>query len=805
MRTQRLGLIFAALYLIFIGGAVYYDLIFAVRVFHHVLMTVLLGVWLLARLRTDGLPRTPITVPLLLGVCVWFISAWFGVDRRMALEDVWFLIVHLILFFVLVDLFQRGRGKWVMEAQFFIGTMIVMISAVELASWYFGLAIGGASAGWVDVRLIPLELPPRLAWALNSTNWLAGYVAPLILLTGGWAYTLRRQDFRRVLWGLTGALLLVLIFTFTRGGYMSFAAGLGTLTLMRLAQVDNLRERLTPRTLAAVGLVVGAIAFTAVFVVMVSQVRGRSSGDQVRLDLYRSAVEMTVDNPALGVGPGGFGRALRSYRDPELARDRMGAAHNAYLGIASEGGLIALAGVAWIGLLLLQTWWRNWRNEPNWQRRLRLEVTIAALIGIGVHSMVDIFNRTPNVLMISLLVAYSITGHKSVLDDRPQGLRWPAAVGLVILAGYALWFTQLNQAYSSYADSLRGNSIAAAQSAADRDPNLNLYPLQVAHIMGQEAYERNRSLDEAIAAYERVLDLEPTWDVGWLNLAALYELDGDLETAFTHVQTAYAINPLTPSALHLARLGEETGLLPEDDVINLYETVMIRQSPPRSPFWQATDLRRDVLAQTVPDLRLDHQYRAYIAYDNPDAAAALVPEDPQTAAAYWVVGEHALTVTGDAESAETYFSDAIDQNPRNGDYYVSRARARVALGDITGAEADLMLADLLGTALEYPNYIRAQMADTPTERNDLLRISLPGRGVNYSFSAVLYGGRISGFDLLPPMRDPGPGRDALEPWYLLAQNYLLNGRTEDARDVYEAILDLAPYEVEARERLDNLS
>jgi hypothetical protein len=71
---------------------------------------------------------------------------------------------------------------------------------------------------------------------------------------------------------------------------------------------------------------------------------------------------------------------------------------------------------------------------------------------------------------------------------------------------------------------------------------------------------------------------------------------------------------------------------------------------------------------------------------------------------------------------------------------------------------------------------------------------------NQEFAAVLYGGRIAVFDLFPEMRYPGPGTAAMQPWYLLAQAYLEDGLIDDARDVYESILDYAPDETEANAR-----
>ena len=213
--------------------------------------------------------------------------------------------MHLTLFFILVDIIQRGRQKLIMETLFLIGATIVFISGLEFASWYVGLSfIPGNNLGWVDVgKWIPLELPPRLAWAMNSPNWLSAFVAPLITVTIGWALTARFKEHRRVLWILAGLLTLVLILTFTRGGIMSLLAGLGMFTVMRLTQIPDIRQRISPQVLIGGVAVAGVVGVALVMIVTLSGVSGRSSGDRVRVDMYTSAAEMTVDYPILGNRP----------------------------------------------------------------------------------------------------------------------------------------------------------------------------------------------------------------------------------------------------------------------------------------------------------------------------------------------------------------------------------------------------------------------------------------------------------------------------------------------------------------------
>ncbi len=811
MRSQRLAFIFLAFYLTFIGGSAYYVLVFPIRFFHHGFLTVLAAWWLYRRFRNGkGIPTTPLNLAIFANVAVWFLTAVTSLDPRMAIENVWFLIMHVLIFFVLVDLFQRGRQKMVMEAQFLMGAVVVFITTLEIASWYFGLGIiPGTDIGWISERLIPLT-PIRVALAMNISTLLAGYVAPLITLTIGWALTARQKDYRQVLWVLSALLFGVLILTFSRGGLLSLLTALGAFAVMRFAQQQQFRQILSPKVILGGATIVGVLGIAVFMIVSLSG--SRNSGDEGRLDMYRSAVEITRDYPVFGVGVGEFGRAFREYRTPELARDKLASAHNYYLNTASETGLLGILVNLWLAVILLRTWWKRWQEAESIARKIRLEVVFAALLGVAVHSMVDVFTTTPVVLVILVLLAYSITGHKTVLDGQPRGQRVPALVFLLIVLGYGAFFFQTDRAYLNYQFSLIRDgeeALERANAAQELDPALNLYTLQIAYLTGNEALKGNVDLQTAIALYEDALEKEPTWDIGWINLAALNLANGNVQQALDNLAHAYAINPLTQSVYPYARLSDEQGLLNRDEIISLYVQAIknlptIRGYLATSNIWMETPLREDALYEVTDSYRIDFQYRILVQH-NLEAAYAIVPSDPQSPAEWWVQGEYALTVEGDAESAFQSFTEAIDGSSQYGDYYASRARAAIALNDIEQVQTDLNMAQLLGTTNEYPNVIHASIATDREQVISYLQNALPARFMPQEFSAVLYGGRFSQFDIPSQMRYPGPGRAMMQPLYSLVELYLGSNNIVQAQETYESILEYAPDEVEARNQLATLA
>jgi len=793
MRAKRYTLIGLAFYLTYIGGASYYAVSFPIRVLHHVIITLLLTVWLVGRLRKGrGLPESGLNAALYATIPLWALTAVLGLAPRLSLEWLWFGLIHTLFFLYIVKQIRRGTQRLVIEALFFMAMGVLLLSVLELGSWFFGWGIiPGTQIGWIATGQLPrLTDIPQIALPMAVSTLVAGYTAPLVLVAGVWASTTGERAAHLILGMMAVLLMGVLILTSSRGGALSIGAAVGALILMRLVQNSRLRAVIPPRVLVVGTL--GVIVAALIGVIVISLPNSNSISNRDRLLMWRSAINLTTQDPLTGVGAVQFGRAFRSLRDPFLAQDKLASAHNFYLNTLAETGVLGLLLCGLLALLIARQGWRNWQIAPNDGTRRRIEAVFAALIGIAVHSLFDVFTITPIVLLIVALVAYGITPQPaSRLDPVPPGDRraaWAALMLVLIMGGWMLWQDVAQNFYMQSWDMSRPTeALANIRTAQALDPALTLYRLQEAYLIAQTGTPQ-----EGIAAYQSALALEPTWDTGWLNLAALQEQMGDLAGAAESLKQAYAIKIDNGSAVHLGRIGETLGWV-DDTVVAYYRRAF--ESNPRLPladFWHETPLRLRALNEFVPLLALDGQYRVWAVHD-PSRLAALIPSDPHTAAEWWVVGEHALTVEHDAPKAADAFTQAIALAPREGDYFVSRARATLD-SDPQAARHDLDLARVYGTRLEYPNAVEAQMTTDAKLRERLQVSALPFRGAPQEFAAVLYG-RPAVFDVLPAMRDPGYGTATMQPWLDLLHQARAEGDTTFAAALEDAIHQNSPYTV----------
>lgn len=179
----------------------------------------------------------------------------------------------------------------------------------------------------------------------------------------------------------TGAMLVTLALTLSRGALVGLVAMLLVGVLMRLVPLRTLGIGLVVSgTLAAV--VAGAVPdLLRTSLEQKSVVADDNVGE--RLDLWQAASAMTMESPVLGLGPGSFALFHQDYQD-RLPRDithDLDVAHNTYLEVSSELGFVGLA--VWLALLAtgaLAAWAGVRRRDPL------AGGVLLALVGLAVAS-----------------------------------------------------------------------------------------------------------------------------------------------------------------------------------------------------------------------------------------------------------------------------------------------------------------------------------------------------------------------------------------------------------------------------------
>ncbi len=834
-RFQRLGVILVVLYVSLIGGTYYSEFYFFLNIFFEIVVTGVLAGWLISSLRQGRLwPNTPLDMALAVGAGWLIVTSLLSRDMRVSMEGLWRFLVHFMTFYLLVDLMRRGRQRWVMEALALTGGVIVLVSALEMASWYVGLGFGGYTQGWITIDGVGL-MPPyihRLTLALNNSTVLGNWVAMVLPITFCWGLTAAQRDNRIGLILLSVGLVGVEFFALSRGGWLATLAVGGTLAAFWLYRWSSRSTKYPPKWVMPLAIG-GFLAASILLLVLASVVRGTSfiDRDSGRLDMWSSALEMTIDRPLTGFGVREFGGVSREYRDPYIDDNQLATAHNILLNVSSETGIPGLLILLWVAGAYLQAWRQEWQSADP-ARRIRLEGILAALIGMAVNNMVDAFILTTSILPILILAAYTFAGKYTTKDPTPvqaptpttRYLR-PIALGVVIL--YAVWFVPINMANAQFFRSIIAVqkddlkiALERAEKARDLDPALGLYDFQVAYVLGLLAEDQpEQYLDEAIHAYEDALEDYPTFDIAQANLAALYRQKGNLSEAADHLQLAIDNNSHKAEYhLLLGQVIEERALAARQNPLDTAaagayrEALRIDVRIAQSAFWdqgQQYTARSSALSVFYRQTTTTNQLliAAYRGFQRPSTVSS--ENDDADSKELNAMGEYALS-NQNYEQAIEWFSQAIERDDGFVPAYVGRAEANYRLGNLDVAETDaqkaLFISPIEGARANYIlALIKLDREDVPVDDelfNQQLIESVQIRGQVEYFAQVTFL-RPGAFDYLPQLPVMGRSTDHYAGWFLLAERYAADDDPDtDPNDVYEAILEQDPYIQEARDRLN---
>ncbi len=816
-------LILLALYFTFVGGSYITDLSIGPRIVHHWLLTLLLGGWLLSLLlRRRPWPAAPIDGPVAAFFAVCALSTALAVDPRVSVEELWRLGMHILLLYALVDLMRAVRPRAAFEPLFFASAVVILIGLIEFTSWYTGVPpLPLFLQPWLPIGGLTQPIPPeiyRLSFTLLISTYLSSYMAILIPVGLAWLISTHSPETRRgmALW-LAGAVLIETL-SFSRGGLLSLAVSLPTFMLLKLASMASLRARLRtavrdPRFLAAALVLVLFAAGFAFIWTRQADLSGHRTGDRERSALWNAAWEIGLQHPVLGVGPYGYGRALRVVRDPAYTRDHI-RPHNIPLQVwAEEGGAGVAALLVMTGATFLAGF-RRWRGARGIDRT-RVAGALAALAGFSAHNLFDTFTAaTPVLLPALVLVAYLVYPLEREPGPAAARLRAlaPAAALLAVIAAAAGWaFSDAAQQQFHRAitladeDDLPG-ALEAIGRAQALDPAMGMYAAQKAEFAGQLALQDPAALPAALSAYREALSREDSYDLLHTNYALLLSLSGDWLAAREHLQRAAALQPFTP--LIWLRLAEVETHLGNGEAATAAYQQSLTYAPhmAASPFWETTDLRRAARDRYLAENGLDVIPLAGLARI-PDrcwpAVAALrsgTPSPDSPPITDWCAGEAALRLDEDPAAALRWLDQAISATPADGRFYASRAEARLALADAAGAERDARIALFLGEPRGY--YVLGRLAEAA---GDLAAAESYYQGYgpltiqNQAWDVVAYARRGSLKWLPDPRLDaPGPAGYDFAAWLALAQMYSAGGREADALRVYAAIQALDPYLVPPR-------
>ncbi|MFA4902749.1 MAG: O-antigen ligase family protein [Desulfobaccales bacterium] len=354
-----------------------------------------------------------------------------------------------------------------------------------------------------------------------------------LLKRWSWSEHAEPQFRRFLLLFLLVVLTTGLIFTGSRGGMISLALGLGLMALVIWSQ--HWRKA---HVYWIVIFVVVALSYSLLLGSNIALARFLNL-DLDRYYISLSAWDLFREFPWIGSGGASFADLAYRYQAPELKGIMLGYAHNDWVQLLAETGMVGFSLVAGAGLYFFFTLLRQWRSRQDaWARGLGLG-GLAAVGLAGLHGLVEFSFHIPAVTLLFSSIAavtyLSLYSHKRMWESssyrtinlsqkrlRATGI----IIGLILVQLFFVWQVGVHWLAESMAPS-EPNSTTAA-------PQLKLKDYQEALAYNQRNSRDYSGLAEALAAEAATLSLAgrtkddlPTSEVDKLLQTAIFYNPGN--------------------------------------------------------------------------------------------------------------------------------------------------------------------------------------------------------------------------------------------------------------------------------------
>lgn len=354
----------------------------------------------------QSLPRligSPLYIPILLFIGITGLTAFNAVSISSWINE-WLKWVQILVIIVItLSLAHDKRWEWLIFALVLSGLANALIGLYEF--------VGGSGA----LHLLINNRFFRAFGTFGQPNPFGGFMGLLapIALMATLGYGLRLWHHRHLpdrfqivfitFFYLIASFFIVLGIgiSWSRGAWLGFAASIGVIALalprkawlgFALALgVGGLIAMLWLTDLLPASIVTRITSSTQEFFAF-DDVRGIDITPEnyavvERLSHWQAALNMARANPWLGVGFGNYEVVYPAYRLLNW-HEPLGHAHNFYLNILAETGIIGLLGYgkAWVFIM-----WLNWRTRqhPNMLARLIAVGLLGTWTYLSVHSMFD--------------------------------------------------------------------------------------------------------------------------------------------------------------------------------------------------------------------------------------------------------------------------------------------------------------------------------------------------------------------------------------------------------------------------------
>jgi O-antigen ligase len=401
------------------------------------LIALLIAVWfaqMVVKRRID-VPHAPLFLPLSLFVAALLLSLLPAQSFELSAKEIIKWLEVAIIYWFMSDVLDERWGRWVVWSLLAAGSAEAVVGIYQFL-WRVGpegfllfgrfmRAYGHFAQPNPFAGYLGLGVP--LAYALTLESLHRSVLHP------AFCAGVKQALLRVMPVAAFGVMVLAMIMSWSRGGWVGLVAALLVVTAAR--------SRTALVTAVVIGLVVaylllagGARYLPSALVQRVGDFLPFVGGVDVasvevndanwavieRMAHWQAAVGMFTDHPWLGVGIGNYPVAYPQYAVGRW-RDPLGHAHNYYLNIAAEAGILGLGAYLLLFGACFVVAWRTVQRTQGYWRAVALGA-LGILVHLSVHNLFDnLYVHSMNVQLGLVLGLLFVAGKYGVAKHAPDG------------------------------------------------------------------------------------------------------------------------------------------------------------------------------------------------------------------------------------------------------------------------------------------------------------------------------------------------------------------------------------------------
>ena len=294
---------------------------------------------------------------------------------------------YVVMFLTISLLFQGALG------------CVQFATGYELDIFSTGKKVGGLLGrvpDWGTLRRV-------FGTQLDRPNSYASFLVPLLLFNTAFLLGVKRDARLRLVASVFG--FLGLLFSFSRGGWLSFIGGSIAFVVYLIKTGVKLPK--VARFAAVAGLI-GLIFFIPLLKTRLTADDNNAAGS--RLPLVKLATNMIQEYPIFGVGANTFANVIRRHTTADLRGEFLYLVHNQYLLVLAETGAVGLLCYLWflyavfkMGVMCIR------RKDNNFVHYVGLG-GLFGFVSILLHMNVDIFTSRLQIGSLYLVCALFTAG-----------------------------------------------------------------------------------------------------------------------------------------------------------------------------------------------------------------------------------------------------------------------------------------------------------------------------------------------------------------------------------------------------------